>query len=124
VDVKDTTPPDETSHYDIPEVIDLDSNESDSPEQHDRYGETLFEHAGQLNKMPAGQRKQESMSPSAHNINSSSTADSNECTKQVLAAVENLSVQVEMLRRSMVLMEERLTRVEETTKHTVSSKRQ
>jgi hypothetical protein len=41
VDVKDTTPPAATSHYSIPEVIDLDSNENDSPEQHDRYGETV-----------------------------------------------------------------------------------
>jgi len=123
--VKDTTPPGRTSHYDIPEVIDLDSNESDSPEQHNCYGETLFEQAGRLNKMPAGQCKQESMSlSSAHNINSSSPADSNECTKQVLAAVENLSAQVEMLRKSMVLMEERLTLIEENKKHTVSSKRQ
>ena len=123
--MKDTTPPDRTSHYDIPEVIDLDSNDSDSPEQHNRYGETLFEQAGQLNKMPAGQCKQESMSlSSAHNIKHSSPADSNECTKQLLAAVENLSAQVEMLRKSMVLMEERLTLIEEKKKHTVFSKHQ
>jgi len=116
-------PPTETSHYNIPEIIDLDSSEGDSPEQHNRYGETLFEQAGQLNQIPAGQYKQESMPlASAHSINSSSPADSNECTKQVLAAVENLSAQVEMLRKSMVLMEERLTLIEEKTKHTVFSK--
>jgi hypothetical protein len=46
VDVKETTPPARTSHYSIPEVIDLGSNESDSPEQHDRYSETQFEQAG------------------------------------------------------------------------------
>jgi len=121
--MKDTTPPDGTSHYNIPEIIDLDSNESDSPEQHDCYAETLFEQAGRLNKMAAGQCKQESMSlSSAHNINSSSPADSNECTKQVLAAVKDLSAQVEMLRKSVVLMEERLTLIEEKTKHTVFSK--
>jgi len=123
--MKDTTPPDGTSHYNIPEIIDLDSNESDSPEQHNCYGETLFEQAGRLNKMPAGQCKQESMSlSSAHNINSSSPADSNECNKQVLAAVENISAQVGMLRKSVVLMEERLTLIEEKTKHTVFSKHQ
>lgn len=121
--MKNTTPPDGTSHYNIPEVIDLDSNDSDSPEQHNRYGEALFEQDGRLNKMPGGQCKQESISvSSAHNINSSSPADNNECTKQVLAAVENLSAQVEMLRKSMVLMEERLTLIEEKIKHTVFSK--
>jgi len=123
--MKDTTPPDRTSHYNIPEIIDLDSSESDSPEQHNRYGETLFEQAGQLSKIPAGQYKQESISlSSAHNVNSSSPADSNECTKQVLAAVENLSAQVEMLRKFTVLLEERLTLIEEKTKHTVFSKHQ
>lgn len=123
--MKDTTPPDGTSHYNVPEVIDLDSNDSDSPEQHHHYGETLFEQDGRLNKIPAVQCKQESMSlSSAHNIKSSSPADSNECTKQVLAAVENLSAQVEMLRKSMVLMEERLTLIEEKTKRTVFSKHQ
>jgi hypothetical protein len=123
--VKDTTPPDGTSHYSIPEVIDLDSNDSESPEQHDRYSETQFEQAGRLSKMPAGQYKQQSTSlSSAHNSNSSSPADSNDCTKHVLAAVENLSAQVEMLRKSMVLMEERLTLIEEKKKHTVSSMHQ
>jgi hypothetical protein len=121
--VKDTTPPDGTSRYSIPDVLDLDNNESDSPEQHNRYGETLFEQVGRLNKIPAVQCEQESMPlSSAHNISSLSPADSNECTKQVLAAVENLSAQVEMLRKSIVLMEERLTLIEEKTKHTVFSK--
>jgi hypothetical protein len=123
--VEATTPLDEIPHFNIPEVIDLASNDSDSPEQHNRYGEVLFEEAGRLNKMPAGQYKQDSIPlSSARDINSTSPADSNECTKHVLAAVENLSAQVEMLRKSMVLMEERLTLVEEKTKHTVSSKHQ
>ena len=123
--MKEATPPDGTSHYSIPEIIDPDSSESDSPEQHSHYSEALFEQAGQLNKTPASQCKQESMSlSSAHNINSSLPADSNECTKHVLAAMENLSVQVEMMRKSMVLMEERLSLIEEKTKHSVSFKHQ
>jgi hypothetical protein len=121
--VEETTP-DKTPHCNIPEVIDLDSNDSDSPEEHNHYGETLFEESGRLNRTPVGQYKQDSIPfASACDINSS-PADNNECTKQVLAAVENLSAQVEMLRKSIVLMEERLTLMEEKTKHSTSSKHQ
>jgi hypothetical protein len=120
--VEERTHPDHSPHYSIPEVVDLASNDSDSPEEQNHYTEKLFEEDARLNRAPVGPYKQDSVPvSSARAINSLPLADSSECSKHVLAAVENLSAQVEMLRKSMVLMEERLTLIEKT-KHTVFSK--
>jgi hypothetical protein len=113
------TVPDQTPHCSTPQVIDLVSSENYN---YSDCGESPLEASGGTSRVPRGQYKQQSV-PASHDVNISSSADTNdERTKHVLAAVENLCGQVEMLRKSMILMEERLTLIEDKTKDTVSSK--
>jgi hypothetical protein len=110
--------PDQSSHCSKAEVIDLVGNEN---YEYNDCGESPLEASGGTSRVPRGQYKQQSVPASSHDINVSSSAEtSDDRTKHVLAAVENLCGQVEMLRKSMVLMEERLTLIEDKAKDTVS----
>lgn len=108
------TVPDQSSHCSTPEVIDLVSDENYN---YNDSGESPLEASGGTSRVPRGQYKQPSVPASSHDLNISSSPETNDDrTKHVLAAVENLCGQVEMLRKSMVLMEERLTLIEDRTK--------
>jgi hypothetical protein len=112
------TVPDQTPHCSTPEVIDLVGNENYN---YNDCGESLLEASGGTSRVPRSQYKQQSVPASSRDINILSSAEtSDDHTKRVLAAVENLYGQVEMLRKYMVLMEERLTLIEDKTKDIVS----
>lgn len=124
VDVEEMSAPNWIPHRNMPEVVDLANDETKTPNQYNDCGGSTLQAAGGTSKIPEGQYKHPGC-PSVCGISDSSPADSSyEGTKDVVATVEKLCGQVEMLRKSIILIEERLALIEDKTKDTVSSKHQ
>lgn len=118
IDLEERTAPNQIPYCNTAETVDLVSEEDSSPDKYSDCVERHFKVAGRVSRIPEhlGQPS------SSCDTKNSSPADSNDkSTKQVL---EKLCGQVEMLRKSIVLMEERLTLIEDKTKDIVLSKDQ
>jgi hypothetical protein len=125
IDLEERTATNQIPSCNTPEVVDLVSKEKYTPDKYRDCGESPLEAAGGTSRIPEGQYKQHPGHPSACDIKNSSPADSNdESNKHMLATMEKLCGQVEMLRKSIILMEERLTLIEDKTRDFVSSKHQ
>jgi hypothetical protein len=113
--LEERTDPNQIPQRNTPEVVDLVGSENRS-DKHNAYGDSSLMAAGGTSSIPRGQYHKHLSVPtsSACDINNSSLIqNSDESNKHVLVAVENLCSQVEMLRKSMVLMEKRLTLIED-----------
>jgi hypothetical protein len=114
------TVPGQTHHCRTPEVIDLVDSENYN---YSDCGESPLEASGGASRVLRGQYKQQSVPASSSDINFSSSPETNDDPiEHMLVAVEDLRGQVEMLMKSMILMEERLTLIEDKTKGTASTK--
>lgn len=119
------TAPDQTPHCSTSEAADPVSNEN---YDYGDSGKSPSESNGGATRVPRGQYKEPSVPVSSCDIviSSSSSSSSRETSddriERVLAAVDSLCDQVTGLMKSMILMEERLTLIEDKTEGTFSSR--